>query len=330
MATGGRPTTMRAIQYTGYGGGAASLKYVEIPVPLLGKNEVLVKVEAASINPADWKIQKGMLRPFLPKFPCIPVTDVAGEVAEVGSSVREFKVADKVLCRLKFGKGGGLAEYVVAYESKIAARPAGVSAADAAGLPISGLTALQALMSIGTKFDGTGRGADILVTAASGGVGMYAVQLAKLGNHHVTATCGARNMEVVRALGADEVLDYKTPEGQALTSPSGRKYDYVINTTDASRWSALRPSLSGRGSVVDVTPNPGNYIASVLTMFARKKISMLAQVSLGKEHMRFLLELVAEGKLRTVVDSRHPFEKAAEAWERSMAGHATGKIIVEM
>jgi NADPH:quinone reductase-like Zn-dependent oxidoreductase len=103
MATGGRPTTMRAIQYTGYGGGAASLKYVEIPVPLLGKNEVLVKVEAASINPADWKIQKGMLRPFLPKFPCIPVTDVAGEVAEVGSSVREFKVADKVLCRLKFG-----------------------------------------------------------------------------------------------------------------------------------------------------------------------------------------------------------------------------------
>ncbi|KAL6650555.1 hypothetical protein ACP70R_009480 [Stipagrostis hirtigluma subsp. patula] len=338
------PATMRAVQYTGYGGGAAALQYVEISVPSLKKNEVLVKVEAASINPADWKIQKGMLRPFLPKFPCIPgiltktlvstreaVTDVAGEIAEVGSAVHEFKVGDKVLCKLNFGKGGGLAEYAVASESATVGRPAGVSAADAAGLPISGLTALQALLSMGTRFDGTGGGgANLLVTAASGGVGTYAVQLAKLGGHHVTATCGARNLELVGSLGADEVLDYSTPEGATLASPSGRKYDFVINATDAVAWSALKPSLSGHGRVVDVTPSPGSYVASALTVFSRRKISMLTLVSLGKEHMTFLLDLVAEGKLRTVIDSRHPFEKAAEAWERSMAGHATGKIIVEM
>lgn len=227
-------------------------------------------------------------------------------------------------------QGGGLADYVAAPASMTVARPAGVPAADAAGLPISGLAALQALMSFGTKFDGTGSGANVLVTAASGGVGTYAVQLAKLGNHHVTATCGTRNLELVRSLGADEVLDYKTPEGASLTSPSGRKYDYIINTTDVYKWPALKRSLTSHGRVVDVTPNPANYTASILTMFSRRKISMLTVLSLGKEHMKFLLDLVAEGKLKTVIDSRYPFEKAAEAWKKSMGGHATGKIIVEM
>nr|XP_025880840.1 chloroplast envelope quinone oxidoreductase homolog isoform X5 [Oryza sativa Japonica Group] len=270
---------------------------------------------------------------------CPQVTDVAGEIVEAGSAVHELKVGDKVLSKLNFWvisniqfvhdsshKGGGLAEYVAAPESLTVVRPAGVSAVDAAGLPVAGLTALKALMSIGTKFDGTGgTGANVLITAASGGVGTYAVQLAKLGNHRVTATCGARNMDLVRSLGADEVLDYNTPQGAALTSSaSDEKYDYIINTAMNVNWSAMKPTLSSRGRVVDITPNPGNYVAAMLTMFARKKITMMALMSLGKEEMRFLMELVGEGKLRTVVDSRCPFEKAAEAWEKSMGGHATG------
>lgn len=113
-------------------------------------------------------------------------------------------------------KGGGLAEYAIALEKETALRPEEVSPADAAGLPVAGLTALQLLQLIGTKFDGTGKGANILITATSGGVGCYAVQLAKLGGHHVTATSGARNIDLVRSLGADEVLDYKTPEGNLL------------------------------------------------------------------------------------------------------------------
>ncbi|XP_015691919.2 quinone-oxidoreductase QR1, chloroplastic-like [Oryza brachyantha] len=331
-AAGGTPATMRAVQYSGYGAGAGALKHVKIPVPSVKKHEVLIKVEAASINPVDWIIQKGMLRPFLPKFPFIPASDVAGEIVQVGSGVHELKVGDKVLCRLNFWKGGGLAEYVAAPESLTAVRPAGVSAADAAGLPIAGLTALRALLSIGTKFDGTGTGANVLVTAASGGVGTYAVQLAKLGGHHVTATCGARNMDLVRSLGADVVIDYKTPEGAALStsSPTGEKYDYIINTAVTVDWSAMKPALRSHGRAVDITPNPRNYVAAALTMFARKKIAMMALVSLGKAELRFLMELVGEGRLATVVDSRHPLEKAAEAWEKSMGGHATGKIIVEM
>ncbi|VAH47092.1 unnamed protein product [Triticum turgidum subsp. durum] len=240
------------------------MQYVEIPVPSLKKGEVLIKVEAASINPADCRIQKGLLRPFVPQFPFIPVTDVAGEIVEVGSAVQEFKVGDKVVSKLIFWKAGGLAEYVAASESITVPLPAGVSSADAAGLPVAGLTALQAVKAIGTKFDGTGVGSNILITAASGGIGSYAVQLAKLGNHNVTATCGARNLELVADMGADEALDYKTPEGAALKN------------------------LSSHGRVVDVAPNFGNFVASILTLFSKKKLSTVI-LSLGMEDLRFLL-----------------------------------------
>jgi NADPH:quinone reductase-like Zn-dependent oxidoreductase len=230
---------------------------------------------------------------------------------------------------LQLQKASGLAEYVAASGSLTVLRPAGVSAAEAAGLPMAGLTALQALKVIGTKFNGTGSGSNILITAASGGIGTYTVQLAKLGNHHVTATCGARNLELLASLGADEVLDYKTPEGAALKNSSGKKYDYIVNTTNGGKWSAFKPTLSSHGRVVDVATNFGNFVASILTVFSKQKLSTII-MSLGTEDLRFLLELVKEGKLKTVVDSRHPFEKAADAWEKSLSGHATGKIIVEM
>ncbi|KAF0894294.1 hypothetical protein E2562_038118 [Oryza meyeriana var. granulata] len=330
MAAGERPATMRAVQYSGYGGGAAALKFVEIPVPKLKKDSVLIKVEAASINQADWMVQKGMMRPFHPKFPFIPVNNASGEIVEIGSAVRELKVGDKVVSKLDFWTAGGLAEYVATTEKLTVARPTGVSAADAAGLPVAGLTALQALKAIGTKFDGSGNGADVLITAASSGVGTYAVQLAKLGNHRVTATCGARNLHLVGSLGADEVLDYKTPEGAALTSPSGKKYDYIVNITNQNKWSAFKPRLSCHGRVVDIAPNLGNFVASVMTRFSRRKKLSLVTLKMSKDDLGFLLELMKEGKLKTVVDSQHPFDKAADAWARSMSGHATGKVIVEM
>ncbi|CAL5034775.1 unnamed protein product [Urochloa decumbens] len=338
MATGWRPATMCAVQYSGYGGGSAALKYVQVPIPSLKKDEVLIKVKAASINQGDlWtqtikhqcSVQPSIFRPFLPKFPFIPGTDVAGEIVEVGSAVREFKPGDNVVSKLNFWKAGGLAEYVAASEGNTVACTAGVSAADAAGLPMAGLTALQGLKAIGTKFDGMGTGANILITAASSGVGTYAVQLAKLGKHHVTATCGARNMELVKSLGADEVLDYSTTEGETLMNSLGTKYDYIINISKANRWSVLKAALSSRGRLVDIAPNFGNRVASVTTLFARRKLSLMT-LSFGKEDLRFLVELMKEGKLRTVVDSRHTFEKAAEAWEKCLSCHATGKIIVDM
>nr|GMD15671.1 putative quinone-oxidoreductase homolog, chloroplastic [Ipomoea batatas] len=323
---------MRALQYDGYGGGAAALKHVEVPVPTPNKNEVLLKLEATSINPIDWKMQKGMIRPLLPgKFPYIPATDVAGEVVEVGSGVKNFKAGDKVVAMLSHLTGGGFAEYAVAKESLTAIRPPEIPAAEAAGLPVAGLTALQALVeAAGVKLDGSGPQKNILVTAASGGVGHYAVQLAKLGNAHVTATCGARNLGFVKSLGADEAIDYKTPDGAALKSPSGQTYDAVIHCATGIPWSTFEPNLSKKGKVIDLTPG-----ASAMWTFAVKKLTMSKKQLVPlllipkSENLEYLVGLVKEGKLKSVIDSKHPLSKAEDAWAMSIDGHATGKIIVE-
>ncbi|GMN50245.1 hypothetical protein TIFTF001_019399 [Ficus carica] len=323
---------MRAVQYARHGGGAAALKHVEVPVPTPKKDEILLKFEAAALNPFDWKIQNG-IRPFYPrKFPHIPGTDVAGEVVEVGQGVQKFKAGDKVVTVLNHATGGGLAEFVVASESKTVARPAEVSAAEAAGLPIAGLTAHQALtQTAGIKLDGTGKQANILITAASGGVGHYAVQLAKLGNTHVTATCGARNIEFVKSLGADEVLDYKTPDGAVLKSPSGKKYDAVIHCATGISWSTFEPNLSRNGKVIDLTPGPAAFLTFAIKKltFSSKQLVPLLATPKG-ENLEYLVNLVKEGKLKTVIDSKHPLSKAEDGWAKSIDGHATGKIIVEI
>ncbi|GAU37969.1 hypothetical protein TSUD_269840 [Trifolium subterraneum] len=324
---------MQAVQYSSYGEGASGLKHVEVPVPTPKTNEVLLKLEATSINPLDWKIQKGLLRPILlpRKFPYIPCTEVAGEVVEVGPQVKDFKAGDKVIAKLTQQYGGGLAEFAVASENLTAARPSEVSAAEAAGLPIAGLTARDALIDIGgIKLDGTGEPKNVLVTAASGGVGLYAVQLAKLGNNHVTATCGARNLDFVKGLGADEVLDYKTQEGASLKSPSGKKYDAVIHCTAGIPWSTFEPNLSEKGVVVDLTP-----VLSSMWTFALNKVTFSKKrlvpfiVTVKREGLEHLTQLVKDGKLKTIIDSKFPLSKAEDAWAKSIDGHATGKIIVE-
>ncbi|CAO2034657.1 unnamed protein product [Urochloa humidicola] len=327
------PATMRAVQYDACGGGAADLKHVEVPVPSAKKNELLLKLEAASINPVDWKIQKGMFRPFLPrKLPFVPVTDVAGVVVEVGPGVNGFQAGDQVVAMLNSFYGGGLAEYAVASESLTVKRPPKVSAAEGSGLPIAAGTALQALRTIGAKFDGTGNPPlNVLITAASGGVGLYAVQLAKLAGLHVTATCGARNVELLKSLGADEVLDYRTLEGASLQSPSGKKYDGVVHCTVGVSWSTFDPVLAPTGKVIDLNPNFTTILKSALhkVTFARKRLVPLV-VSPSKAGLEFLVGLLKDGKMKTLIDSRFPLSEASKAWERSIEGHATGKIIIEM
>ncbi|XP_060180214.1 chloroplast envelope quinone oxidoreductase homolog [Lycium barbarum] len=325
---------MRAVQYDSYGGGAAGLKHVEVPIPTPSKDEILLKLEATSLNPVDLRFQKGVARPFVPrKFPVIPCTDVAGEVVEVGSSAVKFKAGDKVVALLNPLIGGGLAEYAVAKESLTVPRPEEVSAAEGAGLPIAALTAHKALVDVaGIKLDGSGPRMSILVTAASGGVGHYAVQLAKLGNTHVTGTCGTRNIEFVKSLGADEVLDYKTPEGAALTSPSGKKYDAVIHCARGIPWSVFEPNLSDNGKVIDLTPGPSSMCTYVLKKLTFSKKQLLPLILSPKEdkELNLLVKLVKEGKLKTTFDSKHPLSKAQDAWVKSLDGHATGKIIVEI
>ncbi|XP_068666922.1 chloroplast envelope quinone oxidoreductase homolog [Aristolochia californica] len=321
---------MRAVQYSGYGGGVAALKQVEIPVPSPKKDEVLIKVEAAALNPIDWKIQNGVMRPFQPsKFPHIPVTDTSGEVLKVGSGVTKFKAGDKVVAMLD-NFSGGLSEFAVAKEKLTVKRPEKISASEGAGIVAAGLAAHQALIAGGVNLDGTGKTKTVLVTAASGGVGHYAVQLAKLGGHHVTATCGARNVEFVKDLGADEVLDYKTPEGAALKSPSGKKYDVVVSCAEGISWSMFQRNLSKYGKVVNL-PTSGSTMWTTFVKkvtFSKKKMVMVFLSPNGSTLER-LVGLLGEGKLKTIVDSKFPLRKAEEAWAKCIESHATGKIIVE-
>ncbi|XP_066390512.1 chloroplast envelope quinone oxidoreductase homolog [Miscanthus floridulus] len=264
------------------------------------------------------------------------VGDISGEVVELGSGVTNCKQGDKVIS-ISFATGGGLAEYAVAPASLTVARPPEVSAAEGASLPTAASTALQQLKAAGvSSFDG-GSGADnggpknVLVTAASGGVGHYAVQLAKLAGLHVTATCGARNLGFVGGLGADEVLDYKTPEGATLRSPLGTKYDAVAHCATGTPWSVFAPVLADRATVVDVTPGIAAAAKSFLqkVTFAKKRLVPLLLIP-KKEEMEWLVDMTRQGKLKTVVDSRYPLSRAQEAWAKSIEGHATGKIVVEM
>ncbi|TYI73082.1 hypothetical protein E1A91_D07G106000v1 [Gossypium mustelinum] len=325
-------TMMRAVQYNTYGRGAAALKHVELQVPSPKQDEVLLKMEATSINPFDLRIQKGIVWPFLPrKFPHIPGIDEAGEVFEVGSGVKNFKAGDKVVAVLFNICGGGLAEFAVAKENLTVSRPPEVTAFQGAALPIAGLAAHECLLRTpGFNYEKTGQQLNLLITAASGGVGQYAVQLAKLGNAHVTATCGARNLDLVKSLGADEVIDYKTPDGAALKSPSGRKYDAVIHCATGFPWSTFKPNLSTNGKVFDITPTPSVFMTYALQKltFSKKQLVPLLMTP-KKEKLDFLLNFVKEGKIKAVIDSIHPLSKAEEAWAKSIDGHATGKIIVE-
>ncbi|XP_010532916.1 PREDICTED: putative quinone-oxidoreductase homolog, chloroplastic [Tarenaya hassleriana] len=319
---------MKAVQYKRYGGGATALKHVEIPIPSPESGEVLLKVEAISLNPIDWKLQKGVARPFLPKrFPFTPGTDVAGEVVMVGPRVEKFKPGDKVVALLDLLNGGGLAEFAVASEKLTVVRPPEVSAPEAAGLPIAAVTALKSLKEAA----GLDLRANVLVTAASGGVGHYAVQLAKkLGNAHVTATCGTRNVDLVKSLGADEVIDYTTPEGASLGSPSGKKYDAVIHCANGMGFSAFSPHLSENGKVIDLTPGPRAFWTWLVQKVTLSKKQLVPYIASPKaEEIELMVSLVKQGVIRTVTDSRHELSKAEDGWTKSLGGHATGKIIVE-
>ncbi|WOG95071.1 hypothetical protein DCAR_0314373 [Daucus carota subsp. sativus] len=323
---------MKAIQYSSYGGGANNLKHVEITVPTPKKDEVLIKTEAVSINPLDIKVQHGSFRPLYPKgFPCVPGGDVTGEVVEIGSEVKNIKVGDKVIAMLNVYAGGGLAEYAVAREILTVQRPPEIPAAEAAGIPVAGLAAYQALTHHdGIKLDGSSSDKNVLITAASGGVGCFAVQLAKLANVHVTATCGERNIEFVRSLGADEVLDYKTADGAALKSPSDKKYDLVIHCASSIGWSTFAHQLTSHGKVIELNSGPKSYWSVALrrVTFSKKQLVPLS-FSPKSDHLEILVNLMKEGKLRTAIDSKHPFDEAEKAWAKSAEGHATGKIIVE-
>lgn len=328
-ARGDLPATMGAVTYGRYGGPEV-LEYSSVARPEPRPGTVLVRVRAAGLDRGTWHLMAGEPRVArlaagfrAPRNP-IPGLDVAGEVAGIGAGVTGFSIGESVV-----GVAGGFfAEFVLADAGKLVRPPRGISWEQAAALPISGVTARQALAKAGEL----GSGTRMLVTGASGGVGSFVVQLAKLRGVHVSAECSAAKADFVATLGADVVHDHAT--GTAFAKYSN--YDVVIDIGGSPAISTLRRVLTPRGQVVIVgAENPGSTFigmgrqvrAVLLSPFLRQSLSMLVSINKA-EDLQGLVNLMAQGKLESQIDKVFPFRQAREAMEYLVAGRVRGKVVL--
>lgn len=312
---------MRAMVYRAYG---TLPEVAEVPEPTPGPGQLLVRNRHTSVNPIDWKLASGAYRLILPvKLPQIPGFDVAGEVVALGPGVTGFTVGDRVHARLGGTRGGATAERVVVGTDVAAHVPAGMDLADAAALPLAGLTALQALREHG-GITLAGSSARVLIVGASGGVGHLAVQIARAAGAHVTGVCSTRNVALVESLGANAVIDYTRPDAYAGHAPWDVVFDCV--GIDYGTW---LPRLVPKGVYVNLLADPRVLARAALNPLCGKRVAS-AFLKTNAADLRALDGLVAAGKLRVVTDSRFPMERLADAWERSKSGRAVGKIVVDV
>lgn len=321
--------TMKAVVYRCYGSPDV-LKVEDIEKPTPADDEILVRVHAASVNPLDWHYMRGS--PYLmrlgtgigsPKETRLGV-DYSGTIEAVGSNVTRFKPGDEVFG----GKTGAFAEYVTVREDRaIAMKPENVSFEQAAAVGIAGITALQALRDHG-KLEA---GQKVLINGASGGVGTFAVQIAKAFGADVTGVCSTRNVLMVRFAGADHVIDYK----QEDYTESGNQYDLIVDMVGNQSLLANRRVLSSDGIYVMVGGPKGNWLAPLmgpikalmLSPFVKQDFGlMLAKFS--QDDLVFLADLMQEDKLTPVIDTNYELSEVPEAIRYSEEGHARGKIII--
>ena len=290
-------------------GKVLEIKDLEQPVPK--DNEIVLRVCAASVNPLDWRMKTER-----------PGVDVAGEVIAIGRTVTQFKPGDAV-----FGAGkGAFAEYVCALEARLAPKPEGVSFEQAASVPIAGLTALQALRDKG----GLQTGQKVLINGAAGGLGTFAVQIAKSFGASVTGVCSTKNVELVRSLGADRVIDYTRED---FTQDSER-YDLLLDNVGNRTLLSMRRVLSPNGKCV-MTGAPKEMwrvFARLLKAFAwppflRQKFKFLI-ANINRDDLTTLGELIKARKVTPVIDRRYPLTQTADAIAYVQEGHARAKVII--
>jgi len=319
---------MKAIVHHKYGSPNV-LQLADIDRPKVNDDGVLVRVQAASVNPLDWhlvtgtpyiaRLQAGLLKPKRN----VPGVDVAGRVEAIGSNVTQFRPGDEVFG----GSRGSFAEYVSVAEKGIVLKPAALTFAQAAAVPIAGFTALQALRDKGQIRPGH----KVLINGASGGVGTFAVQIAKAFGAEVTGVCSTRNVDMVRAIGADHVIDY-TREDFAR---SGRHYDLVLDNVGNRSLSDCRRVLTPDGVLVIVGGpkarwlGPMRYVlkALVLSRFvSQKMVGLLAQQN--KDDLGVLQELLESRKVTPVIDRSYELSEVPEALRYLGKGHVQGKIVI--
>ncbi len=320
--------TMRAVRKHSYGPSSV-LTIEDVPLPSPDDDSLLVRVISASVNPLDWHFMTGT--PYLvrlqggltkPKNPSLGV-DFAGVVEEVGKNVTEFAVGDEVFG----GANGAFAQYVKVSPKSIALKPKNISFDEAAAVPIAAFTALQALRDKG----GLMAGQKVLVNGAAGGVGTMAVQIAKAFGAEVTGVCSARNVDMVSSIGADHVIDYTQDN---FTKGSAR-YDLFVDNIGNHSLMASKRVLSAEGIYVLVGGPKARFLgplirlAKALAIFApsKKKAAPLLATQ-NKADLEFIRSLLAEGKLKPVLDQTYTLAEAAAALDHLGGGHARGKILI--
>ncbi len=320
---------MQAIVQDRYGSGEA-LELRDIARPDIEEHEVLVRVRAAGVNPADWAVMSGLPYIARPVYglrkPKVGVrgTDVAGVVEAVGSAVTRFKAGDEV-----FGAStGSYAEYAAASQDALALKPENLTFEQAATVPMAGLVALQAIRDQGNVQSGQ----KVLINGASGGIGTFAVQIAKALGAEVTAVVSTRNVEAMRSLGADHVIDYTTAD----FTTAGKRYDFILDNVSNHSLSRLRGALTDSGVLI---PNGGNFgnrwfasagrlvRGAVMFRFGGQKLGNFL-VATNHGDLVALKDLIEAGKVTPVMGGSYPLSRTAEALDRVGHGHAQGKVVI--
>ncbi len=313
--------TMRAAVIPAYGG-ANVFTLKEMPRPTCAPAGVLIKNAAVAINPIDWKIRQGALRYLIPlKFPAILGFDICVEILEVGSQVTSFKRGDWVIARSQYKDGRGYADYIALDEKYLVSKPKHLSATEAASLPLAAVTALQALRDIGR----IAAEKEVMVIGASGGVGLFAVQLAKIFGAKVTAVCSGENVAMVEKLGADFIIDYKTTSVFAHR----KKYDLVFDAVSKHNYLEIKNILSRRGIYVATLPSLQSTLGLLMNIFYTSKCYVVMNKN-NAQDLRYIAQLVESHKLQTVIDSVYPLAEVAKAHQRSESEHAHGKIVLDL
>lgn len=323
---------MKAIVYTKYGPPDV-LQLKEIAKPIPTEEDVLVKIHAASVNAYDWHLVTadiflvrlmggGLLRPKNP----IPGTDIAGRVEAVGRNVRQFKPGDEVFGDISASGDGGFAEYVCTRENLLALKPANLSFEEAAAVPMAAVTALQGLRDIGRIQPGQ----KVLINGASGGVGTFAVQLARWFGADVTAVCSTSKMDMARSLGADHVIDYTKED----FTQNEQRYDLILAANGYHSLSAYKRALTPRGIYVMAGGTPSQIFEAMLlgSWMSRGGGQTMGGFTArpSQKDLLLLKELLEAGKVVPVIDRRYPLSEAAEALRYLGEGHAKGKVVITM
>jgi len=321
---------VKAIVYTRYGPPEV-LRLADVPKPAPRDHEVLVKIHAASVNMYDWHLLTadiplvrlmggGLLRPKV----AIPGEDIAGRIEAVGGNVKQYRPGDEVFGDLAAYGSGGFAEYVAVPERALALKPATLSFEEAAAVPMAAVTALQGLRDAGR----IRAGQKVLINGASGGVGTFALQIAKAFGAEVTAVCSTRNLELARSLGADRVIDY-TQEDFTRT---GQTYDLILAANGYHPLAAYKRALAPQGIYVMAGGKPGQIFEAMLLgrwlseTGGRKLGGFTARANQGD--LVALTELLEARKIVPVIDRRYPLSETTEALRYLGAGHARGKVVI--